>query len=451
MKKSNNTPNDIQVQRFLKCINSGDRFVQLSFEIPGKKSPTKIIIPMSIVNTNDIVDYLPAGYVMKFPSKKEQAIYMRSVISQSQTDDVAYHTMLLPGYNQVGNSLLYVLGGTILGNRMLKNYFAHNPDLLKVDKELIESTKSSELAEWIDKWSEQSHLSALLLTALSPFTYPIVQELSPKSESLNAFIVGKTGSGKTSYASILTDIFQENGLSYSLLAPTKDFFDLVRNRSHVPILIDDLSSSASANHNQKQVEKLTQLIMGKSAAGGVSKGVSAEHLKKISLLITAESSVKAPSTMNRCLVIKFPERFDQQHLTDMQAHNLFPVLVVHLIRWICYNQDTILKRISSKLLEKKQIEIPHQNIWCSGGARIEMTFKSLLLVQMVLLDYLEHGLRISSEKILSLEKNFTIGISEAIRHTKEASREIDDDSILPIFLDLFKYNPDGTHQLQVLE
>ena len=443
MKKSNNTPNDIQVQRFLKCINSGDRFVQLSFEIPGKKSPTKIIIPMSIVNTNDIVDYLPAGYVMKFPSKKEQAIYMRSVISQSQTDDVAYHTMLLPGYNQVGNSLLYVLGGTILGNRMLKNYFAHNPDLLKVDKELIESTKSSELAEWIDKWSEHSHLSALLLTALSPFTYPIVQELSPKSESLNAFIVGKTGSGKTSYASILTDIFQENGLSYSLLAPTKDFFDLVRNRSHVPILIDDLSSSASANHNQKQVEKLTQLIMGKSAAGGVSKGVSAEHLKKISLLITAESSVKAPSTMNRCLVIKFPERFDQQHLTDMQAHNLFPVLVVHLIRWICYNQDTILKRISSKLLEKKQIEIPHQNIWCSGGARIEMTFKSLLLVQMVLLDYLEHGLRISSEKILSLEKNFTIGISEAIRHTKEASREIDDDSILPIFLDLFKYNPDG--------
>ena len=73
MKKSNNLPNDIQVLRFLKCINSGDRFVQLSFEIPGKKSPAKKIIPMSIVNTNDIVDYLPAGYVMKFPSKREQA------------------------------------------------------------------------------------------------------------------------------------------------------------------------------------------------------------------------------------------------------------------------------------------------------------------------------------------------------------------------------------------
>lgn len=218
---------------------------------------------------------------------------------------------------------------------------------------------------------------------------------------------------------------------------------MVANRSHVPILIDDLCNSASSNHHQKQVEKLTQLVMGKSASGGISKEVSADHLKKISLLITAESAVKAPSTMNRCLVIKFPEKFDQQHLTDMQTRNLFPVLVVRLIKWICGNRNSILKRIASKLLEQKQVVIPYQNIWCSGDARIEMTFKSLLLIQLVLQDYLEHGLRIPEKKISKLEKDFSAGISEAIRHTKEASRDIDEDSVLAIFLDLFKYNPDN--------
>ena len=76
-----------------------------------------------------------------------------------------------------------------------------------------------EIFNWVYAWTKHAyHLTALLIVALSPFVYPILEELLPGTEALNAYLVGKTGSGKTSFATLLTDLFQGRDYSFSLIA-----------------------------------------------------------------------------------------------------------------------------------------------------------------------------------------------------------------------------------------
>ena len=80
-------PNDIHILGFLKSIDNGHTFVQLSFDIPRQKQSTSVVVPMSKVNGAEILDYIPEGYVIKPSSKREQISYMRTTIFEAQKDE----------------------------------------------------------------------------------------------------------------------------------------------------------------------------------------------------------------------------------------------------------------------------------------------------------------------------------------------------------------------------
>ena len=436
-------PNDIHVLSFLKT-DSAHSFVQLSFDIPHQRNCPSVVIPMSAVNTGEILNHIPEGYVVKLSSSRDQAAYMRRIISEAQENvDIPHYDMLMPGYNQLPNGrLLYVLGDMILGEKSKEPYFPFNPDGLTVNRRLICTAPSEHIFDWTYKWAKQSSaLSALLLVALSPFVLPIITELCPQAEALNAFVVGRTGCGKTSFSSIVTDLFRNEEHSFSLLAPTKEFYNLVQNRSNIPVLIDDLSSSASSNHNAKLIERCTKLIMSKSASGCCDTGVSSEHLKNLSLIFTAEETLQSPSSMNRTVICKMPDQFNGEDLTYLQDQNFFPVLAARLVDRVCKQRNEILPRVAKSIRDLKTTP-PYEDLICSGSSRIHMSYKAMLIVKLVLVDYLRYGMKCDEKRLSKLEKHLDEGICNAIRNTKEASRKCDDDTVLSIFLNLFKADMD---------
>ena len=396
---------DIHVLSFVKTIDNKHTFVELSFQIPGQDTSPSVLVPMSEINTSEITEHLPDGYVMKFQSKRTQAAYMRSVIAEAQKDkNTPYYKLLRPGYNTLENGrLAYVFGDVVVG-KLQNHYYPYNPEGLTVNKRLLK-IHSHDLFDWTYRWAESPCLAALLLVALSSVTFPIVTELSPQSEALIGFIQGKTGSGKTAYATLITDLFQGKGFSFSLIAPKKVFYDMVKCRSNIPILIDDLSASASVSDNQKKIGKLTELILTKSSSGSYMDGVSSHDMRELSLIVTAENTLSgAPSSMNRSVVIKFPESLDTETLTFMQEHNWFPALVYKISFWICLNREEITKRVVSSILNTKEILPPFQNIPCAGAARINMSYKTLLITKMVLQDFFQHCGMFDSKKLAKLEK-----------------------------------------------
>ena len=445
--EKNIVEDDIKVLCFLKDITDGRQYVQLSFSIPGEERAPTVLVPLKEANSKNILTYLPDNYIIRYDSSAKQHAYMRQIISEAQKSDVPCYDMIKQGYN-IGpkGELLYGLGDIIIGSHS-SQCRVWNPNGLRAHRGLIRGTSCVELFDWVYAWTKHAeHLTALLIVALSPFVYPILKELSPQSEALNAYLVGKTGSGKTSFATLLTDLFQGREYSYSLIANKDAFYKLVKYRSHIPILIDDLNKSASNDNNYKKIGKLSELIQTKSSAtGSFTDDVSGEDLKKISLIITAEEALRAPSSMNRCVVIKFPDSLDTSLLTEMQENNLFPVLVYMLTSWICNSRNEICKSIANELLNMK-LDLPYESITSSGEARIGMSYKTMLITQSVLMEFMRFCIQGKeadySNKYHKLKNRLTQGITEAVRTTKEASRSLEDNEALQFLVNLFKYDPD---------
>ena len=436
---------DIKVICFLKDVTDGRQYVKLSFSIPGEEQSPKAIVPLKDVNSKDIVDYLPDIYIMRFSSNSQQAVYMRQIISEAQHSNCPRYDIIKQGYStDAGGNLLYGFGDCIIGSDSSR-CAVWNPKNLKANIDLITKTSYVKLFDWVYAWAKQSeHLAALLIVALSPFVYPICKELYSPSEALNAYLVGKTGSGKTSFATLLTDLFQGKEYSFSLIANKEVFYELVKHRSHVPILIDDLNKSASSYNNHKKIGKASDLLQTKSSAGTFDGDLSAEDLKKISLIITAEETLRSPSSMNRCVVIKFPDSFDANLLTELQTNNLFPMLAYRLISWICHSREEICKRVANEILKMKP-KLPYESITSSGEARMCMSYKTMLITQTVIMEFVKLCIRGQDnymKKYIKLNDCITNGIIDAIRNTKEAARRFEDNNALAFLVNLFKYDPD---------
>lgn len=439
---------DIKVVCFLKSINDGHKYVQLSFDIPREGRAPMVLVPMSVVNTKELSNYLPENYVMRLSSAGQQAVYMRQIISEAQQNKgVPCYDMINQGYNtdSKGN-LSYGLGDMIIGYHSPK-CSVWNPNELRANTDLIKETSYVELFDWVYAWTKHSdHLTALLIVALSPFVAPILKELLPQAEALNAYVVGKTGSGKTSYASLLTNLFPGGEHCFSLIADPSSFYDLVKHRANIPVLIDDLNKSSSSQNNCKKVQKLSEIIQTKSSGGRFTDDVSAENLKKLSLIITAEESLRAPSSMNRCVVIKFPDTFNQETLTEMQANNLFPALVYRLIDWICGGREEICESVANALLGTK-LNLPYESITSSGEARIAMSYKTMLITQAIIMEFMQRFCTQREDNFMKkynkLNNRITQGITEAVRNTKEAARSSDESGVIAFFVNLFKYDLDN--------
>lgn len=439
--------NDIKVVRFQKSLKDGRKYVQLSFAVPGEKRALEALVPMAVVNSKDILKYLPEGYVVKFnPPTSQQTAYMRRIISDAQANNYCCCDMVEQGYN-VGSDgrLIYGFGNLIVGDRSDVDYQVFNPLKLRADVKRIKETSRLDIFDWVYQWTEQEkYLSALLMVALSPFVYPILEKILPQSEALNAYVVGRTGSGKTSYAGLVTNIFQGKEFSYSLIADKESFYELIKNRSCIPVLVDDFNKSASHQDNYKKIAKLTELIQTKSSAGSFNKEISAENVKKISLIITAEESLKASSSMNRCVVIKFGDSFDEVALSQFQENNLFPVLAYRLVAWICLHFKDVCEKVRMRLVNSR-VELPYKSIVGSGESRIRMSYQVMLVVQATLMEYLNTCMKCNEsygKKYTKIADSITQGIAESIRYTKEASRSTDENNIVHALVDLFKYNLD---------
>jgi hypothetical protein len=91
--------------------------------------------------------------------------------------------------------------------------------------------------------------------------------------------------------------------------------------------------------------------------------------------------------------------------------------------------------------------MPHECISCAGSARIITAYKTLLVIQKILEYYMfcviKPHLELDNKKIQKLSSKLTDAITLAIRHTKEASRRLEDNSVLMFFVNLFKYNQDN--------
>ena len=444
---ANISDDDINAVCFLENISNGRQYVQLSFDIPGKERAPQVLVPMSAVNTKDILNYLPEEYVIRFSSSGQQAAYMRQRIYDAQSAGLLRYNMISQGYNKtVDGRLLYGLGDLVVGASSKSSLRVFNPNNLRVNRRLIKETTPLDLFRWVSLWTSQDLcLSALLIVALSPFVYPIIKELSPQSEALNGYLVGRTGSGKTSYGTLVTDLFQGRGSSISLISHKDDFFKIIKDRSYTSILIDDLNKSSSSQENYKKIGKLSELIQLKSSEGTFLDDLAADDMKNISLIITAEEALGAPSSMNRCVVIKFPNSFNAEILTELQTNNLFPALVYRLIEWICRHQNAICELVAREFRNRKNLELPYQNIVSAGDSRICMSYRTMLVTQTVLEKYFKQCM--GAEEIYytnynKLSKALTRGVEEAIRNTKEASRALEENNVLSFFVDLFKYDVD---------
>jgi hypothetical protein len=90
-------------------------------------------------------------------------------------------------------------------------------------------------------------------------------------------------------------------------------------------------------------------------------------------------------------------------------------------------------------------QLPYESITSAGEARIGMSYKVMLITQLVLQEFLLAGVDSNNchhKKYNKITERLTSGIIGAIRHTKEASRSPDENNIVHALVDLFKYNLD---------
>ncbi len=316
-----------------------------------------------------------------------------------------------PGY--------YMLNGNLICVSEFKTYGdVGNIDIMSIHcNEMIPYTPSDEITnelEFIEKFiSDKPAYAGFLVAALSSYTSPFL-ELKNIKQKICIVLIGSTGCGKTSYGKLLTT-YEGITRGCSFCDDRKDFFKKLSSFRHCPILIEELNKTSSTEVKSRN-EKIFSTMVQRYESND-TLNIDGKTLKfSATPVVTAEYMVKNPSTINRCLIVEFPNNFLPERLSWLQEHQeYYTVFLDKFIDWICgsYNQYKVL--VPNWTF--KPLNVEDEDSYNGSIHRTQNIYNILNMTVKIIMDYLKEVYKLPYPQMKKIGNSLQIGVDESICST----------------------------------
>ena len=253
-----------------------------------------------------------------------------------------------------------------------------------------------------------AHINALLLSTFRS---------CGDNESYVLYIEGRTGTQKTTVIELFSDIFQNRDNIISLSSSQSSMLDKICDFQDFTFLLDDVNLSEDNSITKSKRGKVSELIAA-SANSSYWTTRSGNHLIKCLLTVTAESPLTNPSTINRCLYIKWTGCDNLEILKELEEKQEYYIYFIkNFLIFLCNNYDLVYSIISNDC-HNPNIASENMRNTIYGYDRIQHTKNMLESTNKVLFKYLESYEKLSSicNQYKNFAKDITDTISKSIEH-----------------------------------
>jgi len=431
--------NEYKIVRLLKMHDSEEAYVVVHFTISNFGVDRDIIFNFSDVQSGKFVKEIPNSFARGGLKQLQRDI----------NDAIEYHMpdILLPqGYSCVNGRWMFACGDKILNCGDLA-VFAYNPRQLHPYDGSEHQNPMVEAYHWCNVYCQQGDAqAALLLCALSPLIRPIIESLNLPCKTVNGYVVGTTGVGKSSYTQLVASLCGKCR-GANLVSDKSAILSALSEARDEPFLVDDLCKSSSQREMERREEKLLGLLQMSSSSADINvKGISMD-ISRVAILATAEFLPANPSTINRGVVINMTDEMDSAALTYLQQESrLYSYFITRFIGWLCRNVD-FLQNAVSRCLENGDFEmtVAHENAdRYFGFARVAASHRMMSITAYVLTLFFNIKLKESAKDSLpEFQTRLWNGINKAIGDTLANVERPDHRSkIVEAMLEIFYCDPD---------
>ena len=380
---------------------------------------------------------MPSWFVLLETSPTKRLTFFQNALNLQRLEvtEIIKVVRVDAGYNLLNDGrLFYLLGDTILNppagvNLEMISHF-HLRD--------IEGTPGQSVS-WVRTYCEQgSAQAAQFVATLTAFLDPLLEATNNRGR-FAVYVVGESGSGKSESAKLLCSIFQEENGS-TLSSDKSDIFRMMSDYRDLPFLVDNLNDSGIANAAAKKRERLSEIIQQMSGVGVLSIRAETFDVSFTTPIITAETLILSPSTINRTLIISYDRPFNAETMSWLQEHQgLFVGFIKGFVEWLCQNHTRLVECVQSwTFTNLNGGRNPDAYV---GFHRLMRSFKILKITIELFFLYLREAYAIPQEDEISWRRLLEEGINQAtfsdtlehLRKDSKAQERFYVDAVLDIF------------------
>ena len=395
--------------------NTTKMYIQVVF-ITDEKI-TEVDVPFVELESGEFLKYRPPDFhVLTTIDKKTEKFFCKSILRSILGLSVEKYYCLSLGYNHIEGKVVYNTGDRVINAPELKKWISESDFRIKYGKPKSKETYKKWISEFL---KSLNYPPVLLIAALVPYIFPLIDENKMVHYEFVGYIVGKSGCGKTEIAKLLVTPFNDNCNMLSL-SSDNDAINEMSAFNDCSVLFDDLNASDSYDIKKQKERKVASIVETKQSVG---KSVKDGKNTKINAFpfITAEYPLKREGFTNRCLIVNVDEPFDPKSLTWLQEnHDIYISFINSFIAVICENFQILHDYVNNCLSSVKYHTKKGKGI--SGLTRVV----NIKLILEITLDILKWFLGVSDDNLScfpSYVDTLKQSIDECIGYTIDLLKE----------------------------
>ena len=395
-------------------------------------------IPQTDIQSMHIKKYIPKWFrlnMVMIPAVEK--VICNHIIRRSRELKPKQYRMVHQGYNFLEDKVIYVWGDKIINcpdqekYNIADKYYSPKFKNHKIGESLDFILRFSNLGEHMDRKNDFCFPAVLIIAALVPFVLPLIDPAKREMYNFVTYIIGPSGTGKTSVAKLLTnflydDIKCENCINMIDLASDDKSIESFSRFKDCAVLLDGLKKNDDRSLVHTKETNASKVISSLRGTGNYDKK-STNVMINAHVFMTADYYIDK-AMINRVLAVKMPDVFNRELLTWLQDNrDLWLNIVDAFISAICRFFDTISRRFNDALSEYEYKDKHAQNEIGWYGVK---NFEALLMTTVDLYNTLIYGRGIITPPEIS---EFKRSIKESVEETlklyavdKEFIKEIEE-------------------------
>ena len=442
------TEENFKILGFGRMHGTDQLCVNIRFRVPSLGKNIDKYISLADIKSTMFEYCIPEGFVLDGVRFKDQAEFLRMKINEELGRFQEKLTTLLPqGFSCIDGKWVYALGDLVL-NANDKKYVTVNPDRFQLNG-FFDNNRELQ-TDWCQRFIKQgSAQAALFLCSLIPYFRPVLEPLGYPELTVNPFLVGPTGCGKTSWAKLTATDWHAKTNGVNLGTDANAFFKEVAEYTDCSVLVDDLATSDSDSELEKRMRKFSELMQMNSAGSLIRVKGKEFDLNRVALIFTGEYLPQAASKLNRCIVLKLENKeLPVETLTYLQKNqHLYRSFLATFVYWICTNAD-VLRNLVKEADEQNSFVFRGRHASPSqylGFGRVMSSCKLLMIAAYLFTEFLKDSrvFENSEKECMKLSKRLSEAVNRAVSDTLESICKVEGENrVLDALIDIFAFDPD---------
>ena len=403
-----------QFQTYYYKNGNNKYYVRIAFI--DKEETVEVDIPYDDLKKGKISKHIPPGFLQSKVFNRSIETMLCDSILGTIADLPKENFICLPfGYNIIKDRYVFNTGDRLINYSQLNHLIPKSDFFMKYSKPIpIQIYRN-----WISKFLEScNYPPVLLIAALVPYIFPLIDENKRVHYEFVVYIVGKSGCGKTEIAKLLVTPFTDNCNMISLSSDIDAIYDMSAFND-CSVLFDDLNVSDSDDIKRKKERTVAAIVETKQSVG---KSIIDGKNTKINALpfITAEYILKREGFINRCLIVNIDDSFDPKNLTWLQKnHNIYISFINSFIDYICKNFKKLKYKVNKNLSNKNYMEDGKDTLRQPRISNIQF----ILAETLDILSEFIHLSKYTTGDFPSCYSTFVKSINECEEYTEELLKE----------------------------